>query len=573
MKLRLSFLLILLSTWPAVAGTGQDANSSQEKAGYSVGQGAVTQVRHVTLDALPQYSAPQRRFAAEAEEREFMPVSPAQYAAMKKAALQPRAALTTAPAEPSPAPRISLEDTPGTQLNIGGGGELSCGSFIPSDHALSSSQAYLVQVLNSCIIVMSPSSGAMLSGYPKSLTSFFGAPSGDNVGDIRTAFDSLYNRFIVTAEDFTANTFYIAASATENPTGSWHVYNIGTQGSNDCGDFPMLGLHHQEPGDSKGAIYLSFDEFSCSSGGFLDDKILILPLTPIYSGSGFGFQFFFNLNFGGTTVDHVQPVYVQNRADRSRVEYLVNTRDFNFGGGVCSTGCNGLDVWAIYNGVPASGQSASLSGIHVGTANNYSLPADARQSGDSSCPVLLDTGYPAITSMVPYAGGTLHVTSVTDSSVGTPAWLYWQVQPYVNDAGAITGATILNEICQGCGGFGGDGTGGEYYPAVQSDTEGNLTFVFNYSTDTTFPDIAVTMNRSAQANGTLHDGGYTIANGQANYCQIDANDGKNRWGDYTATSPVVTYQPQFFFAGQYSDANGNWATQIGKAGYVLPSQP
>jgi hypothetical protein len=572
-KSAVPILTVFLLTWLAVPVIAQDESASEPKAGYSLGQGVVTQVQQVTLDALPQYSAPQRPRGAEAVEREFMPVSPAQYAAMKKAALQPRALI--GPLEPSPDPRGVLENTPGTQLTISpphSAEQSTCGGIVPSDHALSSSPAYLVQVVNACIIVLKASSGAKVSGYPKSLNTFFGAPAADGLGDSRTAYDSLEDRFIVTSEDFTSNTFYVAASDTSNPTGSWHIYNLGTQGSY-CGDFPMLGLHHQENGDSEGGIYLSFDEFNCGSGLFVDDKILILPMTSIYSGKTFGFHYFYNLNFGNTTVDHVQPAYIQNYADRSRVEYLINTRNFNFGGTLCSKGCNGLDVWAIYNGVPASGQTPSLTGIHIGTANTYYLPADARQSGDSSCAALLDTGSAAITQMVPYAGGSLYATAETDSSIGTPAFVYWQVKPFVNDSGAITSATVQNEICWGCGGFTGDATGGEFYPTAQPDTEGNLVMVSNFSDASSFPSTIYILQRSSQATGGFHDGGNYLAGGQANYCQIDLNDGKNRWGDYTAASPIITKEPEFWFAGQFSQSNGNWGTAIGKAGFTSPSQP
>ena len=57
---------------------------------------------------------------------------------------------------------------------------------------------YLVQVVNACIIVLKASSGAKVSGYPKSLNTFFGAPAADGLGDSRTAYASLENRFIVT---------------------------------------------------------------------------------------------------------------------------------------------------------------------------------------------------------------------------------------------------------------------------------------------------------------------------------------------------------------------------------------
>lgn len=208
------------------------------------------------------------------------------------------------------------------------------------------------------------------------------------------------------ADDFSANNILIAASKTTVATGSYFIYTLsGTTGGQlpGCADFPMLGQTVNETKDLKGAIYVSFDRFNCTSGAFVDDVVWALPKTPIYTGGSFGFNFFFNLNVGGKTVDHVQPANVMGRSDAPSSEFLIDTFDFNSG---CAfpTKCNGLVVWALNHGI---GSGAGLTGVVIGTANNYVQPSTAAQpgaAGGSGCG--LNTGFVGISGGVTWSAGT-----------------------------------------------------------------------------------------------------------------------------------------------------------------------
>jgi hypothetical protein len=336
----------------------------------------------------------------------------------------------------------------------------------------------------------------------------------------------------------------------------------------------MLGQTNNEIGDLKGAIYVSFDRFNCSSGAFIDDVIWVLPKTPIYAGNNFSFNYFFNLNVNGATVDHVQPANVMNRADQPDSEILINTFDFNGGNSSCSVspGCNGLVVWALHHGI---GSGAALNGVVIGTANNYVQPYTAAQPGAASgTTCAINTGFVGIAGGVTWSAGDVYAATTSANFTGNAAdgWIYWQVHPYLNTSGSITGATIRNEIGWGLNGFAGeDATYSEYYPTVQPDDEGNVTVVFNYSSSSINPSMGYVSQRTTA--GSFPDGGFGLAGGAAAYCQLD-HTGRNRLGDYTATSPfgpTVEPYPEFWFGGQFSEASGNWGTKIGKNGYSNPS--
>lgn len=422
-------------------------------------------------------------------------------------------------------------------------------------------------------------SGTVISGYPKNLNSFFGVSVKDAVGDPRALWDWRSNRFVVVAEDFTANNILIAATQSANPTGAWWIYVLSANsgGLTGSADFPMVGQTVSEAGDSNGALYISWDRFG--GAGFQDNVVWILPKTKIYSGAALNFKIFYNLTYSGKTVDHVQPANVMNRGDLPRAEFLINTLDFNYNC-VAKSPCKGLVLWAIYNGVPPSGGSASLNGVFVSTSHNYIYPLTAAQPGSASgTSCAINTGNAGISSEVFWSAGDLYLTASTAALNGqaSDGWLYWQVHPTLSDASpsTVTAGTIRNEVCWGCNGFTGDATYSEYYPAVQPDEEGNIAIVFNVSSSSIYPGTAYLSNRTTHATGGFYDGGVSLVQGQAAYCQKDSV-GRNRWGDYTATSPLGTpiqTQPTFWFGGQFSEPSRNWGTYIGKASYAAVTQP
>ncbi|MGA8026455.1 MAG: hypothetical protein WB992_04865 [Bryobacteraceae bacterium] len=574
-------LLLFALTCALQAAKPQTDNSKAAPAvsATAAGRATVGAGKEIVLDNLAQYTLyegprrviPDHPDAAdmENERREGMKPGPVTYTG-----------------EPSPLPSTFQPPTQSPAESFAGGTESSCGGWIPSDHALASNSTYEVQILNACISVYG-SLGKLQPGYPKNLNSFFGATSGDAVGDPRVLYDWHAARFIAVAEDFTANNIIVAASQTSNPTGGWWIYTLSATsgGVSGCADFPMVGQTLEEDGDTNGAIYVSFDRFACG-GGFTDDVIWILPKSPIYSGAGFGWAIFDNLTVGGKTMDHVQPANVVTQGNQPRAEILVNTYDFN-NNCVSGSPCNGLVLWALYNGVTGSSSNpAHLAGATISTANNYIYPVTAAQPGaasGSSCAI--NTGNAGITSTVTYSAGDLYLAIATGALNGgaSDGWIYWQVHPYlVNNTNspaqavlASPPAVIRNEVCWGCNGFGGDGSASEYYPTVQPDSEGNVAIVFNYSSSGVYPSTAYIMSRSTQPSGGLPDGGLVLVSGQAEYCQLD-NSNRNRWGDYTATSPFGVSNssaPTFWFAGQSSDSSGNWATTVAKSTFYYPNEP
>lgn len=548
---------VSFATPPETAPSGRPAVA----AGGFVGTVLLKELPHAPIHTATKHIIPH-----------LMPFSPEQYQALKAAAYGEMQNLLLHETTP---PSLPIGDSPMASKVIfppSANDEFGCGGFIPSDAALAASTSYLVEVDNSCIKILNPTTGAVISG-PTSLQTFFGA--GANVGDPRALFDAASSRFIVAAGDFDNNDILIAVSQSSNPTLGWNRYKFSMGVTcTGTGDFPMLGQTNQEAGDPKGAIYVSWNIF-CPNNT-ISNFVGAISKTLAYKGSTISLiHGFTDLNVGGVNVDTVQPVNVFKPSDRPRGEFLVNTFNYNFGGGSCATGCNGVVLWDFYNGIPKAGQSQQLTSVVKPTTNDYTLSPSAPEPGCAINTCGPDTGTAKIGAQVNYVSGSLFAAVNDQTGI-----LILELQPLVGDTGVIIGALLRNEICFACTGF-SDG-GQAYYGGIQPDSERNWTLVYNFSAPGTanctpsatclYPSTAYLSHRVTQVQNTVLDAGFIIVQAQAFYKQLDSQN-RNRWGDYTGVAPTLLKSNSYWFDGQWVDSNGNWAKVIGQNGYTSPTQP
>ena len=452
--------------------------------------------------------------------------------------------------------------------------EASCGNARFGDGGLAVSATYLVQAGTSCIKVLNPISGAVITG-PTSLSKFFGSSSSTSVA--RALYDPVNARFLVSAEDYQGNLIFLAASRTPDPTQGWNIYSFPITGScsQASGDNPKMGQTYLEPGDPEGAIYLSWDVYCPPNGpsnfvGALS-KTMVYAGTPIASINGF-----LGLSVGGVPVDGVQPANVMNPGDQPRGEFLLNSFNLRFGGGSCVTGCNGIVAWDFFNGIPASGNSQSITGVVVATTNTYYLPTNAPEPGCAVNTCGPNTGGTVMGGEVTYSAGSLF--GALNDGMGI---LAVELEPMVNDAGSIIGGLMRNEICFACGGF---SNGGQAYDgAIQPDSERNWVMVYNYSAPGNasctpdpntciYPSTAFVTRRVTQAQNTVENNGSILALGQAYYSQVNPQ-GQNRWADYSAVAPNYVNPNAFWFDAEYVESTGGWGTAVAEIAYTSPTQP
>ena len=197
------------------------------KPAAELGQNTVGEASHVDLSAAPTLNL-------EAAARLLPPPEPRgniteeEFETRKAEAARSPAAPAAGPPAPPPSGQGLL--TPGASFAFRAQSE--SGSVAPSDMAVAVSPSFVVQVVNSSIAVYNKS-GALQSGFPKLLSTFFPGTTGD-VGDPRAFYDWQFGRFVVVVDDFTGGTMHIAASATSDPTGVWHMYALAPWGAGNC---------------------------------------------------------------------------------------------------------------------------------------------------------------------------------------------------------------------------------------------------------------------------------------------------------------------------------------------------
>ena len=547
-------------------------------------QGGVVAPKSVDLSAVPQVSASELKAMAARPQppRPKTPLTDQQFAALKAAAAQqnvdlPNAEPLSAPAGDSTAGGVL---TPGATVAFLGDNETEgCSLATPSDMGLAvgDTNVGVLQVTNFCISVFSKS-GALQTGFPKSINTFLGLPAGSFVFDPRALYDWANHRYIMLFSEFdnrlgtNTGSYWVAVSVADDPTGGYFMYNLGSFfGPSNLFDFPRLGQDRQ-------GIYVFSNVFP-NAGGYAGEEWLLLPKLAMYAGANISFFGFTSPTAFGQLTDSTQPANVWSNTDNPRAEFMVTALNFFFGGGSCSTGCNGLIVWAISNPlVVTSTPGPELSGVVVPTTFNYFLPPNASQGGTTA---LIDTGDVRITGEVSYSAGTLYAALTSNFGSGRAGAILYQIHPvlnvndsrctgaFLNDCPQITTASMRNEsLLFYVIPF------SAYYPTQQPDPEGNVTTVFNFSGDASstfaFGSTAYISQRVTQASNSFVDSGIFLAVGQNIYTQ-------GRWGDYTAVAAAglggTHPTPTMWFAGMFTRSDTAWGTAIGKNGFTAPNQP
>ena len=559
-------LLLALVSWAVWVQSAYAAGPTIKAGGISNNLAAAS-VRTVTLSELPAATAQDLAGASAVAVRPRVPgYTEAQWNALKNQLRQESLAHGGLTGNTSPqVQRMAMPDTPFSPKTFVGL-DASCSFVTPSDMGIAAGGSAVLQVVNSCITVKSKTTGKNLPGYPKSLGQFLAC--GCFPFDPRLTYDVITGHYILTAD--ASPTIYLAVSATSNPAGLWYVYSFNfDQGTGNFADFPTLGYDRE-------AIYIGINDFI--NGGGFTNELWVINKAQAESGipptwyDWFGICL--NTSLGCEQLDSLQPMNLAGPYDQPRAEYVVSS--FNgstaagVGCGTLSAPCNALMVLSF----SGTWTTPTFSGAVVGTPATYAYPTAADEAFCAGC---VDTGDMRVTGNVQYMGGSLYPTLTTSIGGAENTTLTFEVHPFVNTAAnaQIIGAAIPNAMEYGD--FGGVGTNGSaYYGTVQPNTDGDLTMVFAYSDDNSYPGVAYISHRTSTPYFTwnsLADSGFYLKAGQVYY-----NEG--RWGDYSGTAIEYnskTHQVNTWFSGMFSSnvpgITNSWSTAIGYNAFSDPTQP
>lgn len=439
----------------------------------------------------------------------------------------------------------------------------------PPDGALALNASFEVESVNDVVLIKSIT-GVLQPGYPKSMASFFGIPSPGTcsvlpgfapfVSDPRAHYDTNDQRFVLSILEvegtFSPNStcanstrIWIAVSQTSDPRGAYNVYAFDSEAIvGQASDYDQLGF-------DRNGIYFSANEFNNSGTAFLDEFYAGCNKAQMEAGQGVNCFFFVNPTVGGVSIDTMQPVQTQAfvASGQRNSEFFVNSFNINFGGGGCSSGCSGIVVWD-FSGMPSA---AHVTGVVIPTANYSAPPAADNPGGCNACIETLDT---RISATPVFAQGLISLgleTAINNGSQIVPGILWMQVHAVIDHSTPSNISSSTGVLQQGYFFYGGDGAA--FFPALQPDSSGDLYMAFAFSGNGFDPSAAYVVRRSIDAYGAMSDGGLFLV-------ASTTPTGDSRWGDYGATA-VSGPGGRVWVYGEYSAANGDWATQFGQIIY------
>ncbi|MDQ6767961.1 MAG: hypothetical protein M3Z41_09160 [Candidatus Eremiobacteraeota bacterium] len=423
----------------------------------------------------------------------------------------------------------------------------------PPDMAVAVSPNWVVQGVNDHWAVFSRA-GAVQASWPKSFANFFHVPSPGScdptpfMSDPRAFYIIPDQRFVLAALQIdgaaigtscaTLSKYWIAVSKTNNPNGVWNVYSFDMRaGTTNIADFTQIGY------DANG-IYFSGNMFNSAGTAYLYAEIFGAPKSKMEAGLAVTAKGFLKLKAGGILVDTVQPVDSLTQPPSTvapqPVELFINSKNILN----CTSVCNGVTVWAFANvlGTP------SLTAVSVAT-QSYSTPPNATQPSG----LTINTDDQRINGTPVYQGGLISfglTTGITHGS-STVAGLFWgQVMPTLSGT-KVTGGSIFQS---GFLSFAGDRSA--FYPALVPDSRGDLFIAFGSSSSTLNASAYYAGRKAADAHGTFQPS-LQLLKGGTFYPGA-------RWGDYSAAAiDGNATASQAWFALEYANSIGDWATEIG----------
>jgi hypothetical protein len=414
----------------------------------------------------------------------------AQYDALKAAANAESAASKALGDVPvAQAPILTPVIFPGAKEGVVGTNEF------PSDVDMDVSGGQVAQVTNSSLWVFNKTGTILLQ---RSLNALFG--TGDSLGDVQILFDSTWKRWVLTSDDFTSSSLWLAVSATNSATGAWIVYRVagGGFGPPNFLDYPHLGMDQD-------ALLVTGNVFN-SRNLYLTTVAFAIPKARVYNGLGFGVPVFSGLL--GTLMPPIQlgaPFYGHFPADY-------------FAAAVAGSGVS------LYTMTNAS-TTPAMSGPVAIPSTNFSMPPSAVQPGCANTIDTYDGSFQNACYQIPPTGnfsdGLLYcVHTLNFGGFPKPEWLALNPSSNTVAAGGVLSFSPTSD---------------DFNPSIAADALGDV-FVSETATDTTGSRKPMILAGGALVGNPVQLN--TTPVGASSVCLTNnskpAGTNPQRWGDYSA---------------------------------------
>lgn len=404
----------------------------------------------------------------------------------------------------------------------------------PPDTQVAAGPDQVVEFVNSTGTIFTKS-GSILSEVD--LNVFFGVQAGYYFTDPKIVYDPLSARWFgigLGAGVSSGSQAYVAVSSSSDALGAWTVYSTAT--SPELFDQPKIGVTTDK-------LVVSWNQYVNLT--FVGEQTQVLQKTDLLAG--------------------VAPtVWI----------YALDNLRFNL---VPAPVSSSSTAYLVYNGDSLRG--SPYAGAYIGVVALSGTPAAANVAWTENDPAIVATSWPPTASQ-PGAAPTLDTGDDRFGSASLGDGGLWVAG---NDgcipAGDAVVRSCLRMIRVSVAGapavvqdFDDGSLGGDvFYPAVASDTRGNVYTVFSGSSTTSYAGVYATVQSSGNSGSLAVT---AIQSGSGIYNAGACQDPRNRWGDYSGAAQDPKNPSDIWMAGEYAASatdQCNWGTAIARLTQAPPS--
>lgn len=384
---------------------------------------------------------------------------------------------------------------------------------------------------------------------------FWSAASGsDTVWHPRIVYDGLRGRWLFAALAFGASVntrLLLAASANSNPTGSWYLYAVDIDATNDTfGQRPHLGFNNN-------AVVVQLNTYDSDDGTFAGSQIYAFDKNDAYAGATAFYQRFTPdpEDYGGSQVPAITYEDVAST-------FLVQMWNNN------SSGSGWLRLWSLSGAV---GSATLTEGLFVDPLlpwgdDPLNGPNVAPQSGTSNKIALGDSRMQSVV----YRNGTVWATHTVFLPAEAPTrsavqWL--QIRP--SDGHLLQGGRIDDA----------DGVSPHRFyalPSLAVNATDDVLVSYSRFSSQQYPSANYSFRSASDPANTLRDDRVLKA-GDASYFKTNINGTTNLWGYYGATAVDPANDSTMWTVQEYAAAPSGgvdrWGTWWGRIFVAPPAVP
>lgn len=420
------------------------------------------------------------------------------------------------------------------------------GGSIPPDTMGAVGPNHFMEMLNGRLAIYSKSTGSLIGGTAVSLNSFFGNPSG-GATDPRVVYDRRSGRWIICIINIgngtTANSIFFGVSATNDPTGTWAMYNFQAGTATSFCDYETLGV------DDNG-VYFGGTQFATNNTQHA--VVFALAKAPLLAGTPVG------ASFDNITDMFSSPQPAVNLdATAGGRAWIVSSSTTVFGN-------------VNYRTITWNGTTPGITATSVAATPGYNDIPLITPSGSS---LALETGDDRL-MMAVIRGGQLwtcrHLGVNSSGNSGSAdrtacEWLKLDVSTAtatLQDSGRVFDPAATNPRFY-------------FYPSIMVTGQGHAVMGFSGASSTEFVGCYVSGRRSTDPAGQMSLPSL-LHGGQAAYT-ITYSGSRNRFGDYSYTSLDPSDDMSIWTVQEYAEALGTsvggstsrWGTWVGR--YLAPA--